>query len=265
MTNLENNINNNIFEIDQLKMYFQEPCYIDTPGNGRKIIINQPTIGDIIKHGEKKIYRAVNVFTANTTTYRVFLWDNKIDWNKITDYELFIMLVGSLDIEDTRLLFGDINFKLFKQTGKIIDGVKTITLFNKEQNIEIDEITYEKLRLYMRTMFNIFPKVEKARGKSTKYSIIEEEKMNAKLEEGKPYQSVLLPMISGCLNHPGFKYKRTELKDIGIVEFMDSVQRLQIYESSTALLKGIYSGFVDGSNIDPEQINFMRSNISKQK
>jgi len=39
---------------------------------------------------------------------------------------------------------------------------------------------------------------------------------------------------------------------------MDSVQRLQVYESSTALLKGIYSGFVDASKIDKNELNFMR-------
>jgi len=40
---------------------------------------------------------------------------------------------------------------------------------------------------------------------------------------------------------------------------MDSVQRLQVYESSTAVMKGMYSGFVDGSKIKPENYNWMRS------
>jgi hypothetical protein len=39
---------------------------------------------------------------------------------------------------------------------------------------------------------------------------------------------------------------------------MDSVQRLQIYENSTALLKGSMSGFVDTSKIDKDEFNFMR-------
>jgi len=39
---------------------------------------------------------------------------------------------------------------------------------------------------------------------------------------------------------------------------MDSVQRLQIYESSTALMKGMYSGFLDTSKINKEELNFMR-------
>ena len=65
-------------------------------------------------------------------------------------------------------------------------------------------------------------------------------------------------MISFCLNHPGFKYKKNELRDLGIVEFNDSVQRLLIYESTSALMKGVYSGFVDTSKINNKEFNFMR-------
>ena len=39
---------------------------------------------------------------------------------------------------------------------------------------------------------------------------------------------------------------------------MDSVQRLQIYESTHALMSGMYSGFCDTSKISKEQFNFMR-------
>ena len=87
---------------------------------------------------------------------------------------------------------------------------------------------------------------------------IEEDRMSFEQHKNDVYKSTLLPLISTCLNHPGFKYKKNELREVGIVEFMDSVQRLQVYESSTALLKGIYSGFVDASKIDKNELNFMR-------
>ena len=65
-------------------------------------------------------------------------------------------------------------------------------------------------------------------------------------------------LISSCVNHPGFKYKLSELKELGVAEFYDSVKRLQIYESSTALMKGMYSGFVDSSKINSDDYNFMK-------
>ena len=42
-------------------------------------------------------------------------------------------------------------------------------------------------------------------------------------------------------------------------EFYDAIQRLQIYESSTALMKGMYSGMISAKNIDSESYNFMRN------
>ena len=178
-------------EIDALKLYFGEPFVIEND-TYNDIIINQPTIGDIIKSGEKKIYSTINIFIANPTMYRMQLWDLGIDWNKMSDFSLFCMLVPSID------------------------------------------------------------------SKSTKEWMIEEDRMSFEQHKNDVYKSTLLPLISTCLNHPGFKYKKNELREVGIVEFMDSVQRLQVYESSTALLKGIYSGFVDASKIDKNELNFMR-------
>ena len=127
-----------------------------------------------------------------------------------------------------------------------------VVLYDPEQDFEIDEETYNKIAWYVRNLFNIFPKVEKAKGKFTKQSIIDEDRMNYERHKNDVYQSTLLPLISSCLNHPGFKYTKQQLINVGIVEFMDSVQRLQVYESSTALLKGMYSGFVSG------KLDFMR-------
>lgn len=78
-------------KFDQLKMYFGEPFEV---GNG--ITIYQPTVGKILEVGESDFYGTLYVFIANPTTYRVQLWDNGIDWNKVSDYELFMMLVKSV-------------------------------------------------------------------------------------------------------------------------------------------------------------------------
>lgn len=245
-------------EIDALKLFFGVPFVIEND-EYNDITINQPTIGDIIKSGEKKVYSAVNVIISNPTQYRMQLWDLGIDWNKISDFSLFCMLAPSIDPESTKLLFGDLNFQLFQlKQEQTEDGEPFFYLLNEEQNIQIDEAAYLQMASYLRTMFNTYPKVEKARGKSTKEWMIEEDRMSFEQHKNDVYKSTLLPLISTCLNHPGFKYKKNELREVGIVEFMDSVQRLQVYESSTALLKGIYSGFVDASKIDKNELNFMR-------
>ena len=246
------------FKFDRLKMYFGEPYVIET--ETCELQINQPTIGDILEFGEKEFYSMLNTFVANTTSYRLQLWDMGVDWNKISDYELFCMLIKGLDKTATYLLFGDLDFQSFDLFTKKIDDTEVLTLYSRDENIEINEETYRCISEYLRLMFNIYPKVEKAKGKATKEAIIDEERMNLELEMKKnnKSKSILLPLVSSCINHPGFKYKLNELREIGIVQFMDSVQRLQIYESTVALNSGMYSGMCDLSKVDKKLFNFMR-------
>ena len=246
-------------KIDRLKLYFGEPYSIKTP-TGKDIVIKQPTIGEIMMRGEQEIYSVVNVFVANSTMYRLQLWDAGIDWNDVSDYELFCMLYPTLTPDRTDFLFGDLDFTQFQRcmARKPDDEEEYETLYNFEQDIEIDEATHKNISEYVRFLFNIYPKVEKAKGKATKEALIWEDRGKQEQNKDKEYESMLLPMISSCVNHPGFKYKKTELREVGIVEFMDSVQRLQIYESTTALLRGMYSGFCDTSKIPKENFNFMR-------
>ena len=119
------------------------------------------------------------------------------------------------------------------------------------------EDDYMQIAEYIRTMLNIHPKVEKAKGKTARKWMVDEDRLNA-LQKPKNNNSTLLSLISACVNHPGFKYKLQELRNVGICEFMDSVKRLRIYEATNAILHGRYCGFADLSKVPDDQFNFMR-------
>jgi len=108
----------------------------------------------------------------------------------------------------------------------------------------------------LRELLNVHPKIEKAKGKATKSWMIQEDKMNLQ-NKSTESSSNTLSLISACTNHSGFKYKLQELKDVGIYQFMDSVKRIQKYETATAALQGSYSGFVDSSKLKKELFDFM--------
>jgi len=238
------------YSFDRLQMYFGEPFQLP---NG--ITVLQPTVGDIMKIGEGPFYSNLNVFIGNPTMYRLKLWEAGIDWNKISDFDLFSLLVKTCDINYTRLLFGDIDFCNFER----VELEEDVTvLLNQKDKLVLTKEQYELMAKYIRTMFNIFPKVEKAKGKTTKQWMIQEEKEKMAKTKNEAPPSYLLPLVSACVNHPGFKYKLQELRDVGIVQFMDSVQRIQIYETAIALNHGAYSGMCDMSKVDKSLLNFMR-------
>lgn len=238
------------------------------------LTITQPTVGDIIDYGEDKFYGMLYSFVGNTTMFRLRLWKAGIDWNTISDFDLFAMLLRQQYQKDTAILFGDVDFTRFEPVpidvpNPDFDDTKdpsednpltkeSFVLYDLAMDRTIDEKTYESIVYYLRHLFSIYPKVQKAKGKITKEWIIEEEEIKYERSKKAQFKSILGPLISGCLNHPGFKYKKKELREVGIYEFMDSVQRLQVYETTVALLRGSYSGFVDTSKIAKENFDFMR-------
>ena len=272
-------------DINVLKIYFGDPYQISDD-----IVFYQPKIQDIIDFGDSEFWSMIYMFIGNTTYYKLWLWDNGVDWNKLSDYELFCQLVKALPNEKTKILFGDVDFSGFdlykipdpepepepelnddgtpkklnivqKNKLKMLEFERTVTFYNKEQDIEISAKIYHDLVSVMRETFKIKPKTEYAPSKVTKELLLEEERnliKRAEKEKKDEPKSTLLPLISFCVNHPGFKYKTNELREIGIAEFMDSVRRLQVYESTRALLGGIYSGFADTSKIPKEQFDFTR-------
>ena len=245
------------FKYDILRMYFCEDYWASD-----KIVIHQPTIQNIIDYGEAEFWAIVSTLCANPTSMRLELWNKGVDWNDLTDFDLFVMISGGLSRENTEILFGDLDFTKFKPIKN--DEGNTILIYMPDPSIQIDEEVYTRIVGYLRTMFDIHPKTEKAKGKATKEAIIWEDEMNlktalAKQEKNKWKKSTLFPLISAMVNHPGFKYKKNELRDIGIVEFMDSVKRLQIYENTTSFITGMYMGLIDTKSIDlKKELNWTR-------
>lgn len=249
-------------EFDSLRMYFGEPYVIDLEEIDGSITIYQPTIGDMIRVGENKFHITLNFLTTNTTACRLMLHQMGKDWNVVSDFELFCLLYHNIDPEVSKLIFGDLDWSKFKIAQKTdTEGNITWFLVNQEQNIIINESVYQHFHQYLQRVFNIFPEEKFTRDPMLKQWWIDQEVRRTEREESKPSSesSSIQPIISALVNHPGFKYKLKELKDVGVCEFYDSVKRLQIYEQSTAVLKGMYSGMISSKDIDPDSYNFMKA------
>ena len=250
-------------EFDRLQMYFGEPYHINLENVRGEIIIYSPTIGKIIEVGEKVFYQTLNVFCTNTTANRLMLWEAGIDWNTISDFELFTMLINTINPDVASIFFGDLDFSKFERVGKNIEDRSVMVLYNPEDDIEIDEQVYHHICQYMRAIFNYYPEEKLTKNETLKKWYIDKDRRERdnekeKKDNGKERSSTLQSQVSSYINHPGTKYKLRELKEVGVCEFFDSLQRLQIYESATALLKGAYSGFVSLKGVNPDDYNFMR-------
>lgn len=258
------------FEFDRLQMYFGKPYVIDVEGCEGVITMKMPTIGDIMEFGEKRFYSNLNIFITNTSVYKVMLWDDmKIDWNDISDFDLFIMLQKQgIDQEACDLMFENLDWSKFEIYTKQLppekegDEPKAVPiLYNKEDNIEINEEVYQYIHQYLQNVFSMAPEEKNAKDPILKKWWIDSARreMNRESEKKDGNDSTSMQTtISACINHPGFKYNLNDLKKVGVCQFYDSVKRLQVYESTTALLKGMYSGMISGKDVDADAYNFMK-------
>lgn len=239
---------------DKLQMYMGYDFVVND-----KITIRQPTIGEIINLGEQAYWSVVHSICTIPSDMKSQLWDQGIDYEEITDFQLFVMLVRSLPLELTKILFGELNFQKFNvciddENGNIILGQE----LDDGTAIVIDEYLYLCIVEHLRKMHNIKPKIEKAANKHTKKILIDLDRSDRLAKKNKEYTSPMLPLISALCNTPGFKYKKTELVEINIVEFFDSVQRISAINTSTALLHGCYGGMINTTKINKDELNWAR-------
>lgn len=244
--------NNGLLNIDELQMYFGEPFKIND-----KISIYMPTVGGIIEYGERNYYGMIHTLTCIPSDMKSQLFDLGIDYEKLGDFELFMMLSRSLSSDSTKIILGDLDLSKFDVS--VNQENNEPVLLDCKNNIVIDRLIYMKIVEYIRKVHNIKPKVEKAKNKTTKKILIELDRKRIEKSKNEPYKSQLKMLVSAMMRYPGFKYKTNELKQCGLYEFMDTVRGAQIYISSTALLQGSYSGMIDTSKINRNEFDWMRS------
>lgn len=251
MINL-NSYDGNIFQYDELKMYFGEPYWVTD-----KICIKQPTIGEICEWGEKEYYSMIHTLTCIPSDMKSQLEDMGTNYMNISDFELFMMLSRTLTPKQTGIILGDLDLSKFILCKSIEND--ELCMYCKDNDIVIDNLIYLKIADYLRKLHNIKSKVEKAYNETTRKILIQIDRERIEKAKNKPYKSQLKELISAMMRYPGFKYKKNELKECGLYEFMDAVQGAQVYVSTTSLLSGMYSGMIDTSKINKKELNWMRN------
>jgi hypothetical protein len=244
--------NANLLEIDELSLYFGNPYVVND-----YITITLPKVGDVVEYGEREYYSMVQTITAIPSDMKSQLWDMnpRIDWTKIEDFELFMMLAPTLPQSKTEILFGDLDFQKMKMFSNQQND--TVFLANPDTGAIIDELAYGKITSYLCAAHGFTKKVEKAANEYTKKFMIEEDRQKIKYNSKQPYKSFLRQIVSAVKCRMG--YSLDYIKNMGLYELMDDLARLNIIVQSDALLKGSYSGMVDTSKIPKKNFDWTRA------
>lgn len=226
-----------------------------------KISIRQPTLGEISEYGEKDYFSIVTNFCLIPSDVKSTLADVGIDYEKIADFELFIQLRHGFDSERTAILFGEnIDFSkmgVFHNTQTEENILCEIDHANNpiENGLIIDSYIYELIVSHVRKMHGFQKKVEKAHNEYTKRVLIEEDRQARKKKQ--EYKSLLKSLIVSMVCCSDFPYSYSDVWSVPISAFMESITQVQKKTNVGYLIQGIYSGGIDGTKINKDELKWI--------
>lgn len=241
-----------IIQVDELRLYFGDDIKI---ADG--VILKSPTIGQVVNYGEASYFSVLQTLCATPSSMKVQLADlkpNPLDWMKVSDWQLFMMLCPSFTPEQTSLVLGDLDLSQLKPHP--IGDAGEIILTNDDQTVVINEVIYNVLVTYLRKMHGFKKQVDKAGNSMTHKVLLNLARQDAKMAQNKPYKSFLLPLVSSLQGRQG--YTKEYIKNMGLMEFFNQINRVQIIVQADAALGGMYSGMIDTKKMDKTVLDWMK-------
>lgn len=212
------------------------------------ISIAVPTVGQIIDN-EDDYYQVVCMMVATPYDMMVQLDDAHIDFTKIDDYELFILLFENLRAMDTSLIFGELDLSGMKVAR--FEGTGELILTDEERGITIDRVVHAKLCDSIRSMLHMEKNNKKPGNEETRKYLIERERKRQKRAKGKRKDSQLENYIVALVNTGEFPYNYETVRDITIYQFYASLSQIAHKIKYDNTMVGYYAGTIKFEDLAP--------------
>ena len=231
-----------------------------------KIKIRQPTLGEICDYGEDRYFALARLLTSTSYDLKAQLDDCGIDYETIGDYQLFHQLLLPALTQNNEILFGQqINFSkmipfVYQETQSVIlcetkIDKKTQLIIPDQNGIYIDESIYLFITKYLREINGFKRNYKKAGNKAIKKFLIEEDKQ--KMQNNKPFESVLYPLIISLVNCSDFPCTFETVWNLPISVFLQSVEQVVKFKDAMNITNGVYCGKLDFTKIDKSKMRWI--------
>lgn len=205
-----------------------------------------PTVGEILED-EAHYYNLISSLTATPFQYMVQLDNIGIDFTKINDYELFLMLLPSFVQGDMSILFGDADLSDLSARKNAQNG--ELVLYSEKNNIVIDELIYRKVAGCIRKINGLTKESRMPGNDEAKEFRLNLERKKQKRNAQKPYEPYLEKLVVALVNRPEFKYNYEQANHLTIYQLNQSFEQIKTSIAFDNTMIGIYAGTVDASKL----------------
>lgn len=221
------------------------------------ISVRIPKVGEIIEC-EDEYYNTVFAITAMPIDMMVQLDDAGIDFTKINEYELFLLLFdGIKDAPCANLVFGDLDLKNFQMA---VDKSGEIFLVDPNTGVRIDKIAHYHIANALRRIHNLEKKLQKPGNDAARKYMIERARIKQQRAKKRNKDSELEDLIIAMVNTSEFKYDYDSVLNMSIYQFNASVDQIIRKINYDNLMIGCYAGTVNVKEISQDSLNWLSNN-----
>ena len=220
--------------------------------NSIKIII--PSVGDVLEN-EDNYYSIVTSLTAMPIDFMVQLEDMGIDFTKIGEFELFVILFQSIKDLDTSLVFGDLDLNKFELSVNEENG--NLVLHDAENNIVIDKAIQNQISQALRKIHGFEKNRKKPANEEAKEYLLKRERKKQARAKKRKLDSQLESLIVAMVNSSEFKYNYEEVKNISIYQFNKSIRQVIKRVDFDKRMIGVYAGTINTKDMKTEDFNWL--------
>lgn len=212
------------------------------------ISVMVPTVGQIIDN-EDDYYQVACMIVATPYDMMVQLDDAHIDFTKIDDFDLFILLFENLKAMNTSLIFGELDLSGMKVAR--FEGTGELVLVDKERDITIDRVVHAKLCDSIRNMLHMEKNNKKPGNEEARKYLIDRERKRQKRAKSKQRDSQLENYIVALVNTEQFPYNYETVRNISIYQFYASLNQIAHKIKYDNTMIGYYAGTIKFEDLAP--------------
>lgn len=220
-----------------------------------------PTIGEIYDYDETEYYRVVQLLTAMPYDLMVQFDDIGMDYETITEYQLFLMMLENFKLQrqDMSIVFGSLDLQGL-YVAEDADGARI--MIDSDSNIVINQRTQRQIADILRRIHFLEKNLKKAGNAEAKKYLIERNRLKQKRAAKKQQPSFLDEGIIKLVNTEEFKYNYEQCMDLSIYKFNASLHQIPKKKNWEQTMNGAYFGTVDLSKLNMEKLHWMSATTS---
>lgn len=218
------------------------------------ISIYVPSVGEILED-EDDYNDLVSKFTAMPIDYMVALDDKGIDFSKIDDYMLFLMMFPGLKERDTHLIFGDLDLSKFEFATSEQNG--QLLLLDPVNDIRIDRAIHGLIADTLRNLHHLEKNNRKPGNEDARKFMIERARKKMRRNKNRIQNSQLESLIVAMVNTEQYKYDFEGTLELSIYQFNESVRQIIKKVDYDNKMYGIYAGTVNANDLSPDDLNWL--------